>query len=260
MDEQTLEQDFRRFRAEGTGLAGGLGDFQERAGAYHQLYRHSRGNFVFPLIAAHGALWGAGHMRRGMAVSRVAARVTGPDREERDRRLAMVAAFADVLRDINREVLVMSYTAYQMTRRHAGNPNLERVIPRELIAPLAACHEARREGWRMTEAERRGLFEAAFRWEQAEVVGPRLEAAVDAFDWPLIRALSLRPPIGFAYFGALRWLWFRDFSDPAERIEKGLMAYDIAVQRGLDRVEDALAGYAVAERPHQRVCRVCGVA
>ena len=238
-----LDEDFRRFRAEGEALAGELGDFQERAGAYYQLYRHSAGNFVFPLIAAHGALWGAGHMRRGMAVSRAATRLAGLDDRESARRLAMVTAFTDTLKDINRQVLVMTYEAYQMTRFHGADPALVRVIPPELIAPLVACHEARRGGWRLNDGERRALFEAAFRWEQRHVVGPRLEAAIPEFDWPLIRTLSLRPPIGFAYFGPLRWLWFRDFGSQPERITHGLRAYDIAVRQGLDRVEETLARY-----------------
>ena len=249
-----IEDDFRRFREEGTALAGELGDFQQRAGAYYQLYRHSGGNFVFPLIAAHGALWGAGHMRRGMAISRAIARLAGLDAAETTRRMAMVSAFTDTLKDINRQVLVMSYAAYQMTRRHAGDADLERYIPRELIAPLVTCHEARRGGWRLNEAERRALFEAAFRWEQAHVVGPRLEAAIPEFDWPLIRTLSLRPPIGFAYFGTLQWLWFRDFGARTERISQGLRAYEIAVRRGLPQVEDALASYGSA-RGKRSGCR-----
>lgn len=249
-----LEQDALRFQAEGTELAGALGDFQSRAGAYCELYRHSAGNFVFPLIAAHGALWGAGHMRRGMALARATTRVTGLSPEETERRLAMVTDFTDTLKDINRQVLIRTYTAYQLTRTHATDPALADYIPKSLIAPLATCHAARREGWRMNDAARRALFEAAFLWEQDAVVGPRLEAAIPHFDWPLIRALSLKPPIGFAYFGPLQWLWFRDFGDRRERLKHGLRAYDIAIRRGLDTVEARLVEYS--RKSELRRCRI----
>jgi hypothetical protein len=238
-----LHDEYRRFRAEGTELAGALDDFQQRAGAHYELYRHSEGNFVFPLIAAHGALWGAWHMRRGLAVSRLLADLIVFSTDEKKLKLAKITDFTNTLKDINRQVLVMSYTAYQMTRRFADDPDLEQYIPRALITALASCHTARREGWRLTPAGRRAAFEAAFRWEQDAVVGPNLEAAIPEFDWPVVRALSLRPPIGFAYFGPLQWLWFRDFGDRQERIRHGMRAFDIAMRKGLAHVEDKLFTY-----------------
>ena len=132
-----LRDDAARFQTEGEELAGALGDFQQRAGAYCELYRHSNGNFVFPLIAAHGALWGAGYMRRGMFASQIAAKALGYGTAEAERKLGQVGDFTDALKDINRQVLIKTYTAYQLTRTYAADPALAEVVPEKLIAPLA---------------------------------------------------------------------------------------------------------------------------
>ncbi len=238
----TIEADYERFQSEGETMAGELGDFRQRARAYHRLYRHSKGNFAFPLLAAHGALWGAGHMRRGLFVSRVLLMLS-PRRGGATARLAMVEDFTNALKEINRQVLIKTYVAYQMTRYHADDPRLAEYVAPELSAPLAACHEARRLGQRLPDEDRRNLFEAAFLFEQDFVVGPSIDAALPQFNWPLVRALAMRPPIGFRYFGPLERLWFADFSDKDERIKRGLQAYDIAERQGWDFTEGALANY-----------------
>ena len=239
----TIQADYERFLHEGETMAGDLGDFRQRARAYHRLYRHSKGNFAFPLLAAHGALWGAGHMRRGLLVSRILMRLSLTGGSDPSARLEMVEDFTNVLKEINRQVLIKTYVAYQLTRYHADDPRLPNFVARELIGPLAACHAARRQGKVLSNAARRRLFEVAFLYEQDVVVGPMIEAALPRFRWPLVRAMAMRPPIGFRYFNALEKLWFTDFSDKAERVRRGLEAYDIAVRQGWDYVERALDRY-----------------
>lgn len=251
----TLDRDYRRFKAEGTELAGALGDFQQRAGAYYEIFRHSDGNFAFPLIAAHGALWGAGHMRRGTALCQWLARLECASPTRRDAKMDQVRSFTDTLKDINRQVLVMTYKAYQMTREHARDPNLKAYIPDDLVIPLAACHAARREGWQLNAEAKRKLFEAAFRWEQRDVVGPAIERALPCFEWSLARKLSMRPPIGFSYFGPFEWLWFRNFANRDERIAQGLRAYDIASRKGFSHVEACLQRYDASQNSLCRFAR-----
>ena len=110
---------------------------------------------------------------------------------------------------------------------------------------MERCHAARRVGRSLNAAERRDLFRTFFFWEQAEIVGPAVERAFDAFDWPALKALALRPHITFAYFARLPPLRFRDFSDTAERIDKGLAAFDRGAGQGWDAVEAALDAYGI---------------
>ena len=62
-DELRLEYD--RLIAEGVRLAGRLADVPQRAAAYHHVFFDSGRNHVFPLIAAHGALWARGYFAFG---------------------------------------------------------------------------------------------------------------------------------------------------------------------------------------------------
>lgn len=98
----------------------------------------------------------------------------------------------------------------------------------------------------LTDPERRDLFEAFFLWEQEHIVGPAIEQAFNAFDWPMIRTMALRPKIRFSYFGG-RPLHFRNFNDTSERIKNGIAAFDRARAKGWSEVERGLDDYAVMQ-------------
>ncbi len=97
----------------------------------------------------------------------------------------------------------------------------------------------------LSDVQKRSVFEAHFRHEQAHVVRPAIANAIAPRDWPLVRAVALRPLIRFAYFPRGRSFWFRDFSQQEERIERGLAAFEFARQAGWPRVENDLADYRI---------------
>ncbi|MBB5716484.1 hypothetical protein [Sphingomonas aerophila] len=236
------QEEVRGLRAQAVALAGRAGDLAQRAAVYHHLYRHSGGNHAFPLLAAHGALWGGGHFRRNLARGRIAARLlSGPRAAER--RIAELERLADAFREINRRVCVETWFVYQLTARPALADAADALVAPELLAAMARCHAARRGGVRLSAAERRALFETFFRWEQEAIVGPAVEAAFAACDWTLARSIARRPRIAFAYLP--RPLAFADFASTAERIAKGLAAFDAGETVGWTGVETALASYGV---------------
>jgi len=239
----TLAEDHARISQHGLSLAGGVDDLAQRALVYLYLFRRSSGNHTFPLLAAHGALWASGHFKRGMWVSKFCARAQLLTKAQRTRRLAEVAAFATAMKDINRRVCVETYTAFEMTGLHGDKSALADFVPERLISALNTCHAASRTASGLSKVEKRKLFEAFFRWEQELIVGPAVEAAVLNMNWPLVRPLVLRPPIGFSYFGPLTWLWFKSFDSKTERVQRGLEAYSIAERRGWDHVESCLRHY-----------------
>ena len=232
-------------RAEATAMSGRTGDLVQRAAMYHHLYDHSGGNHGFPLLAAHGALWASGYFRRGLRTAGLLAAVQGLC-GERDRAtlMAAVSAFAETFRDINRRVCIETLYIYWLSGDARCRALAEAEIPCVLLSEMDRCHWARANGRLLTQEERRAVFEAFFRWEQAEIVGPAVEAAFANFDWTAIRTLALRPTIRFAYFGTAR-LPFRDFSMREERIEKGLAAFALAEAAGWDRVETSLGDYGL---------------
>lgn len=244
-ERDNLATGYARIRQEATLLAGGLGDLAQRASVYHHLYEDSGGRNVFPLIAAHGALWGSGYFALGLRVGALLSFQYLRQPAVRREKLRQLHAFADAFRQINRQVCIEAYSAYHFSKLHGRAPGAERYMQPRLLAALNRCHRAQTLGEPLPQPARRELFEAFFLWEQAFIVGPAVEQALANLDWPLIRHVALRPRIEFAYFRSSREMKFSDFASTAERIEKGLRAYELAEQAGLLEVEAALKCYGI---------------
>ena len=245
MTAESLRFHYDQLQREATRLAGGLTDLSQRAAVYRHLFLASGGNHTFPLIAAHGALWAGGYFRFGLNLATALSWQYLGRPELRQRQLRKLAAFADVIRDINRRVCIDTYANFHFTRRFGGHPRATQFIPPELLEPLNHLHAACQQGAELAESEKRLIFEAHFRHEQGRVVGPALTNAVTEFDWPTVRALAVRPPVRFAYFPGPTRLWFRNFASQEERIEKGLAAFGLASEAGWPTVDAALKKYQV---------------
>ena len=177
-----LRQAFAAIRAEAEAMAGKTTDLARRATVYHHIYRHSDGNFCFPLVAAHGALWAIGYFRLGRQIGQVLALRYASNPAERFRRLQMLEAFAESFREINRRVCVEVYAVYRFTSQHGSSAEASDLIEPGLLEAMSICHRARLSGSRLDLSERRRLFESFFRWEQTNVVGPAVDAAIGDFD------------------------------------------------------------------------------
>lgn len=243
MTDFALKNAYHDLKAEATTLAGGLTDLSQRATVYHHIYRQSGGNHVFPLIAAHGALWAGGYFRFGLQLGKCLSWQYGINPRLRRQRLEQLDQFADAFRNVNRQVCVDTYMSFHLTARFGDHPEIAEYVPSNLLAAYRMLHAARTENQSLTDAERKTIFEAHFRHEQQTIVGETVQAAVANFDWPLVRFLALRPPVRFAYFSQGRRLWFRNFSDQSERIANGFAAFDMGAKVGWNRVEEALADY-----------------
>lgn len=242
--ELGLSREHAQLTREATRLAGGLLDLSQRAAVYHHLFEHSGGNHVFPLIAAHGALWARGYFRFGMRLGRVLAWQFLSSAVRR-RQMAALELFADAFRDVNRRVCIDTYVSYHFTARCGQHPRAAEFVGPPFLAALNHLHAARRDGRPLTDEEKRQLFETHFLHEQEHVVGPSLTAAAAALEWPAVKFIALKPLIRFAYFPRGRRLWFRDFACREERIANGFRAFDTALEVGLNHVENCLAAYEV---------------
>jgi hypothetical protein len=233
-------------RAQAVALAGQPRDLVQRASVYHHLYRHSGGNHVFPLLAAHGALWAGGYFRRNLALGMWATRALSLLGLDGAARFAQLETLADTFRDINRRVCVETWFLYHITADDDLASAAEAFAPPALHAALLRCHDARRAGRMLASSERRALFDAFFRREQGAIVGPAVAQAFSRFDWTPARHVALRPRIAFAYLPAP--LAFSDFADTAERMAKGHAAYDAGEHAGWQSVETSLQDYCIMPR------------
>jgi hypothetical protein len=243
MDTTTLQAKYDAIKAGATALAGDLLDIPRRVIILSNLYLDSGGNHVFPQIAAHGALWALGYFEVGGSLGRLIARRYFYNPEERAMRLGLLQDFAEAFRRVNRLVCIDSYTNYTFTKEFGEAPGAAEVIPPPLLDALNRVHAARRAGRSLDAAEKRHVFEQSFHCEQEVTVAPGVQAAVAAFECRVMKFLCLRPLVRFAYFPRCRYLFFRNFSDKAERIEKGMRAYAHAERAGWDHVGQALRVY-----------------
>jgi hypothetical protein len=245
MDAMELRREYDRLTAEGVRLAGRLADVPQRAAVYHHIFFESGRNHVFPLIAAHGALWARGYFAFGMRLANWLSWQYALDSELRHRQLQSVAAFADVLRDINRRVCADTYASFHFVSRYGGHPEAARIVEPALLDSLLRVYSAREAGRELADVEKLAVFRAHFLNEQTHVVGPTITQALVHLRWPLVRLLALKPLIRFSYFPRQEWLWFGDFASRDERISNGLKAFELAAQAGWQVTAGALREYAV---------------
>jgi len=245
MNAEFLRSEYERLTAEGVRLAGKLTEVPQRAAVYHHVFFDSGRNHVFPLIAAHGALWARGYFAWGLRVAQWLSWQDGLNPAQRRAQLDSVNAFADTLRGINRRVCADTYASYHFAALHGGRRGAEALVAPELLDSLMRVHSARRAGRELTDREKLAVFDAHFQNEQTHIVGPTIADALTRLQWPLVRLIATRPPIRFAYFPPGQRLWFSDFSNRDERIANGRRAFDLAAEVGWQRAAAALRDYAV---------------
>jgi hypothetical protein len=229
-----------RIRDEAVRLAGGPGDMPQRVALLHSIFVDSSGGHAFPEVALHGALWAYAFYERRGAVSRMIAYRYLHDREERARRSYMLFEFSQGFKEANRSVFIDTYTNYFFSKRHGEEPGAEEILPPALLDALNRVHHATRGGHRLGAGERAQVFETALLFEQEKTVGPKVKEEVAKFDCPVLTNLVLRPVVRFGYFPRLKLLFFRDFSDVDERIEKAVRSYHLAERAGWPSVADAI--------------------
>ena len=233
-------------------LAGGPGDLVQHAITHHYLYRQSGGNFVFPLLAAHGALWARWYLIAGRMVAEVLSIVDVAHGVSRNRRLAAYAQFVDTLKAINRQVLIETFILVHCLPVLGRHPLITADVPEPLLSQLLDALEKGRTGVRLADAEMKSLYESYFRWQQNRIVAPSIEPAFAAFDWQPMRRLCLRPRVWFSYFRPGRSLVFQDFADAQERAQQALAAFELATEKGLDAVEINLLRNPLMPRAFRR--------
>jgi hypothetical protein len=227
-------------RDEAVRLAGGPGDMPQRVALLHSIFVDSGGNHAFPEVALHGALWAYGFYERRGAVARMISYRYLHDREERSRRAYMLFEFSQGFKEANRSVFVDTYTNYFFSKRFGESPGADAIVAPELLDALNRVHHANRSDRSLRSAERGRVFETALLFEQESTVGPKVKEGVSKFDCPVLTSLVLKPVVHFGYFPRRTLLFFRDFSDVDERIEKATRSYRLAEEAGWSSVADAI--------------------
>lgn len=220
-------------------LAGRPDDMSRRAQLYRELYRASGNNFIFPLIAAHGALWGRWYLFVGRLVARLfnlldwSARPSGA-------RVASFDRFVDAIKIIHRDVFAECYVGFHLTRTLGRHAVVKTRLSADVIELLASMHAATSRRESLSIAEQRRMYESFFRHEQERIAAPAVERAFAELQWPHMNRICRRPWVWLAYFRYGKSLNFNDFTVADERIEKGLISFDRAAALGWPTIESLL--------------------
>lgn len=245
MNREELGRAYDTIRGEAIHLAGAPAGIPQRAALLHEIFLESNGNHTFPQVALHGALWAHGYFEAGGRVARLIQFRYVCSGRERRKRMAMLRRFAEGFQRVNRSVFVDTYTNYAFTKRFGREPEAAALVPPALLDALNGLHAATTAGRSLSVGERRRLFERALLWEQEVTVAPGVAEEKQRFGCPILSALCMRPLVRFAYFPRMTALFFRDFSDREERIEKAMRSYDLAQRAGWDRVTRSMRDYRV---------------
>ena len=231
---------YEALRQQAEDLAGEPQDIVRRVLHHHELYLDSNGNHAFPMIALHGALWAAaffettGHLGDALRVRYFY------DAEEKAYRMALLNGFAEGFKAVNRQVFIDTFANYYFTKHYGARAGAAGILHPELFQALIDVHQASSQGVRLPPQQRRDTFSKALQFEQEVTVAPGVQAEVDRFDCPILRFLCLRPIVHLSYFPRETYLFFHNFANKAERIEKAMRSYDLAELTGWLHVEEAM--------------------
>ena len=245
VDLNRLQTAYTAAKTEATQLAGDLLDIPRRAILLDAMFRHSGGNHVFPQIAAHGALWAYNFFEVGGRLGRLISYRYFYNSQERAYRLSLLDRFAEGFRLVNRQVFIDTWTNYHFVAEYGGEPGADQIIQPTLLNALNMVHEARVSGAKLSAAQQQAVFEQSFHWEQELTVAPGVQLAISQFECPIMIALCTKPIVRFAYFPRLQFLWFRNFANKQERIDKGMQAAEYAFRAGWDQVQASLKSYQI---------------
>ena len=245
MQLNELQSKYDELQREASVLAGGVHDIPRRAIVLNSLYFDSGRNHVFSHIASHGALWAYRYFEVGGRLGRLVANRYFYSQTEKAYRLGILNDFAEGFRTVNRQVCIDTYANYHFTKRYGNEADADQIVSPALLDALNRIHSASRAGRELPDAEKRLVFEQSFRCEQEETVAPGVKTAVEGFQCRIMKWLCMKPVVRFAYIPSWRFLWFHDFSNQSERIEKGLVVYDLAARAGWPNVESSLRRYGL---------------
>lgn len=228
------EEHYLAIRSDAEEAAGPLGSLRLRARGYLDIYDLSGRVCRFALIAANGALWASWYLMCARAAAMVFALLDVTCPLTPAAKYRQFANYVTALKDINKLVMVETYVLVRTINELGVAFASSKGIPEDIAADYAKTMRSNDR----PPAVLRDLYHRHFLWEQERVVSDKLDTAFAAFSWPFMKNLCERPWVWFSYFRVGRSMNFRSFTDQAERVDKGLIAYDRAVDFGIERVRD----------------------
>ena len=183
---ESLEERYQEIRDIATELAGDIDDVPRRASLLRGIYLETGGRHRFPLLGAHGVLWG--HVKFQVA--------------ERFIRSRNANSFMDGIRDVGRRIFIDVYTHYKFSKEYGMHPEASVFVRPELLSVLNQMHESVKTSKPCSPEVLRELFKQSLLWEQEMTVTSGVFEEFEKIGNAAFRSIAKKPIVNFAFFSS----------------------------------------------------------
>lgn len=205
--------------------AGQITDFNQRIDHLLELYLRSKNEFLFPLVALHGAIWARDYFEKtNWRLLMLRYNVIGLVLQKK---LKKIDTLSKGLQAINRKVFIDITSKYYTILKWQECPDqLSKLnIDNAIIKAITEDNN------------KLGAFKSMLLHEQKNIVEPMMKKLEQKLKLTRFeRKLLLRPKVRFNYFPTEIKFKFENFFDTNERIKYSLKAANLALEVGEDRV------------------------
>lgn len=216
--------------------SGNIEDFDKRIEALLEMYQSSNENFIFPLIALHGAKWANHYFEENEPIIDLLEFIPHVPLQNELKRVEVLAAG---LKKINQHVFQELYAVYYTVKQNQTCPKIGAAlgIEESTISAIKRSLVSRE----LSKKEKLQIYDAVFRFEQEYIVAPQIAKLAKQLNLSdLEHMLYLQPRVRFPYFPERVSMKFNNFFNTEERIKFGNYSAKIALDVGEDVVIDTI--------------------
>jgi len=220
-----------------TTLAGSVADFDQRIDLFLELYEESNRNFIFPLVALHGAKWAKDYLTKNdYRLFLMSYQTLGLIAYKEINKLKILSY---ELKRINREVFIDVVSKYKTaTKKIECNEKLKVLGFNQALIDSIKLSLSTTE---LSNTQKLAIYKEMLLYEQQKNVAPKIKELAKRLNFNLVeRNLFLRPKVRFAYFPEGIKFKFKNFFDTEERIAHALAAAKLALQVGDEKVINSI--------------------
>ena len=171
------------------------------------------------MLALHGAGWAHGYFDFLVSLLPFYATLRFPfSWQKRDEFKKKMSVAMTGFKVANQRVLRDTFANYHFTKQFGTTPGADKILASTLITTLNQLHATTAACEPLTDLAKCSIYSECFQWEQHNSVWPMVEKAIKNVNDPIVKAIAFRPIVHFAFFPALKFLLFHDFTDTNERI------------------------------------------
>ncbi len=221
-----LVKKLKQQEQESISIAGENSDFEQRVEALLAIYKESRENFLFPVVALHGALAAQNQMEKKDKILNSLDKLSLLKRSKILKEFSLISS---ELKRINKLVFIDVHKTYHfiLKNKDCPLPKIRKLLDPEVVQIIVSSLKAEE----MTSEEKMFGFKTLLLHEQKTIVEPTIKELKKKLKYlKLYRTFILTPRIRFDYFPSRTSFKFKNFFDTEERIYWAMRAAQMALK------------------------------